>query len=108
MGRDRLLSGAAVTALHLALGYVLLMGLGVAQPPLAAERLKLFDITEPPPPPEVEPAAQETRTPEAEGEAAPQALKAQPAPVVAPPPRVEINRPPPVTAAPVAGEGRAA
>jgi protein TonB len=112
--RDRIKSAVAVAALHAMLGYALMMGLGFNVAHGVSENLKLFDVSDdpPPPPPLVEPA----KTPESsddpkpkdpEGAASPPNLKDTPSPVVAPVPKVRLPVPPPVTAAPVTGQGNA-
>lgn len=100
MKPDRALSLGAALAVQGALLSVLIWGLGTEPLRQATESLKLFDIEVPPDPPPV--AEPPTPSKAEQGEAAPPNLEAQPAPVVAPPPRVPIERPPPVTAAPVA------
>ena len=103
---DRLGSALGVALLHALLGYAFIAGLNGRALPEKRDVLKLFDISLPSPPPVVEAAPSESRkTPEPEGRAAPPALKAQASPVVAPKPRVPIDRPPPVTAAPTPGTG---
>ncbi|HEX8389538.1 MAG TPA: energy transducer TonB, partial [Sphingomonas sp.] len=62
---------ALVAAIHLALGYALLTGLGVDLPEAVEERLQVFDVIAPPEPPTPAPTA---RAPERQGEAAPPAL----------------------------------
>lgn len=101
--RERIASVVAVAGLHIALGYVFLTGLGASVLRDTAERLKVFDVTEEPPLPAIEEAAEEQRTPEPEGAAAPPALKARPAEVAAPPATAPL--PSPVIAAPIAGPG---
>lgn len=107
--RDRLKSAAGVAAIHAAIGYALITGFGVDVTRAPAEALKLFEVAPeppPPPPPPVEkivPPVKAARDPE--GEAAPPGLKAQPSPLVAPPPILPRVVPPPVIAAPVPGTG---
>lgn len=105
--RDRLTSVAGVAAVHAAIGYALIVGLGFEVMRAPAETLKLFDIApEPPPPPPVEEIIPpKARTEASEGAAAPPGLKARPTPVVAPPPKVRLPVPSPVIVAPVAGPG---
>lgn len=111
--RDRVKSAAVVGALHAALGYTLLTGLGFDVPAQVSERLKMFDVTEelPPPPAELPPPdeapAETEQTKDPEGAASPANLKNTPSPIVAPEPVVKIEVPPPVIAAPVAGQGSA-
>lgn len=110
--KDRLRSAAAVVLIHVALGYALISSLGYTVVPKPADALKLFDLTdEPPPPPPIVPprpehAAKPTHKPkDAEGAAAPPALRNTPTEIAAPKPPVE--RPTPLPAAPIAGQGTA-
>jgi protein TonB len=107
--RDRAGALSAVLLIHAAL-LAGLLTLGQSQGPPAGEAsppLELFDISpDVPPPPE--PVEVETRkAPEEEGAAAPPARKAQASPVVAPEPKVELPRRPPVTASETPGKGSA-
>lgn len=100
--RDRVKSAFGVAVFHAVLGYALVTGLGFQVAEDKRPALKLFDVPVPPPPPPVE----ETRPSEAEeGAAAPPNLKARPVPVVAPPPEVRLEVPPPIVAAPVPAPG---
>lgn len=96
---DRMKAIAAVAALHAALGYAFLTGLSGRIAEDLAGDLKIFDIPIVPPPPLNE-AVQERPAERAEGEASPPNLEADPSPVAAPKPAIEIPVPPPVTAAP--------
>jgi protein TonB len=99
---DRIKSAIGVAVFHALLGYVLVTGLSLKIAADARTGLKLFDVPPPPPPPPPE----ETGTSEAEeGAAAPPNLKARPVPVVAPPPEVRLEVPPPLPAAPAAADG---
>lgn len=114
--QDRARSAAIVAAVHAALGYALLTGLGVTPAPSLREQpLTLIDLPDetplPEPPatpmqPEVAPKPTE-RPKDPEGAAAPPALKNTPTPVVAPPPEVRLPVPPPIVASPVPGTGTA-
>lgn len=108
-GRERIGSGVAVAALHLALGYVLLAGFGVSVPVPASRAIKLFDVEPPvsPPPPEAKPAPTPApaKAPAREGATAPANLKARSSPVIAPPPRIRTDPPPAVTVAAVPADG---
>ncbi|WP_300973886.1 energy transducer TonB [Sphingomonas sp. LHG3406-1] len=111
---DRARSAGLVAAIHAALGYALLTGLGVTPTPAElAEPLTLIDVPpEPEPPatpmiPEAAPKPTE-RAKDPEGAAAPPALRNTPTPVVAPPPAVKLPIPPPIAAAPLPGSGSAA
>ena len=109
---DRLGSAALVVAIHAALGWALVSSFGVRIAPRAEEALKLFTLSdEPPPPPPIvppppEPAPVKTDKPrDAEGAAAPPALRDTPTEVAAP--KAKLPLPPPLPAAPVAGQGSA-
>ncbi|HEY0627892.1 MAG TPA: energy transducer TonB [Sphingomicrobium sp.] len=102
---DKAKAIAGVAAVYAAIvGAVLLMP---ADSPLRVgeqEPTVLIDVKElpePQPPPEEQPG----RAEEEEGAAG---KKAEPTPVVAPQPRIEVPARPPVTAAPIAGTGNAA
>lgn len=115
--QDRVKSALAVGAAHALIGYALITGLGIDVPGAVDERLKLFAVSEAPPPPPIEPAVParaETAEPaerikpapkDPEGAAAPPNLKASPTQIVAPEPEIRLPVPPPITAAPVAGPG---
>ena len=100
---------AGVLLVHAVLGAVILSGLTVTTVTRAVDRLRTFEIIEPPPPPPVpppppppSPRPEQAREPEG----AP-AVKATPAPVVIPPPKVVIPDRPKVVAAKVPGTGNA-
>lgn len=102
--QDRIRAAIGVAAFHALLGYALVTGLGYHVVSATSERLTLFDVApEPPPPPPLVPAKVESKAPE--GAASPANLQAAPAPVVAPPPIVQLEAPPPIVAAPVASTG---
>ena len=102
---DRIKALAAVIAFHAALGAAILSGLDVRSVETSIERLRTFDIIEPPaPPPPPPPARQAERAREEEGAAG---RKAEPTPVVAPKPAIVVPAKTPVVAAPVAGTGSA-
>lgn len=112
--RDSARSLAIVAAVHVALGWALLNGLGVTPVPAALqEPLAVITLRDaPPPPPPVmkmpEEAPRPTHKPkDPEGAAAPPALRNTPTPVVAPKPVVVLPPPPALPAAPVAGQGTA-
>jgi periplasmic protein TonB len=102
---ERIKSAVAVAGFHALLGYAFIAGLGVDVAERAGETLKLFDVAEPPPPPIEQVIPAERRTEAPEGEAAPPNLKSKATPVVAPKPRVPLEVPPPVTAAPTPAQG---
>jgi protein TonB len=93
--RDRLRASAGVAGFHGLLAYALITGFGVGVVRPESDNLKLFDVREPPPPPEislVEPS------PDRAGAAGPSARRARPTPVVAPPRQIPL--PSPLPAAP--------
>ena len=101
-------AAAGVIAIHAALALVIIYGLNVPIVQHAVERLKTFDIRNPPPPPPPEPppAPSEPRPKQPKLEEGAAGKKAEPTPVVAPEPRIPI--PSPIPAAPIAGKGSAA
>lgn len=106
---DRLKSAIGVATIHAVIGYVLITSLGFKVSPERDEALKVFDVPrQVPPPPVEEVVSPQVMTDAAEGAAAPPGLKAQPSPIVAPPPVVRLPVPPPVIAAPAPGTGAAA
>ena len=101
---DRIRSAVAVAAFHILLGYGLITGLGFEPDGATSQTLKLFDVrAEPPPVEDAVPAEASTKAPE--GAASPANLRAEPSPVVAPPPEIRLEVPPPVVAAPAPGPG---
>ena len=99
---DRAKAIAAVAAVHAAMVGLLLAGGRASDPPLIGQPpTQLIDVTLPPPPPPPEPAAKPDREEGAAG------LKAEPSPIVLPPPRVAVPTPNPLPVAPVAGAGSA-
>ncbi|MEO5971824.1 MAG: hypothetical protein ABIP91_00455, partial [Sphingomicrobium sp.] len=101
---DRAKAIAAVALIHAGLAAVILSGLNVRTVERAVEHLKAFDIREVEPPPPPPPPAQSER---ARDEAGAPAKRAQPTPVVAPPPKIVVPAKPPIVAAPIAGTGSA-
>ena len=93
---------AAVVAVHAALASLILSGLHVDRFNKVVSAIKTFDLTEPPPPPPPPPARTQ---PSAKKEAGAPAQKAEAAPIVAAPPRIQT--PSPIPAAKVAGTGTA-
>lgn len=103
--RERLSIAIAIAAIHLAVGYLVMSQSLVVVIPPAREGLSVFDVKSiPEPKPEPEKAIPK-RAPKREGAAAPPNRKSRPSPVVAPPPVVRTEIPPPVTAAPIPAEG---
>ena len=103
--KDRWKAIAAVAAVHVVLGAVIVTGLNVEIVGRAIERLETFDISLPKPPPEEPPPPLEPNRAKLEEGAA--GRKAEPSPIVAPEPRIEVPTRQEVVAAPVAGTGTA-
>ena len=99
---DRAKAAVAALIVHVAIGAAFLTGLVTNVPQRPSEAIQTFDVTEPPPPPVVE--IEESAPKGDPGEAG---KKADPTPVVAPEPRIEVPAKPPIAAAPVAGQGSA-
>lgn len=109
--KDRVRSVALVLLIHVALGYALVSSLGYTVVPRPADALKLFDLADQPPPPPPMVPRPPPRQPrpadkakEAEGAAAPPALRNTPTEATAPKPRIPLPSPP---AAEVPAEGTA-
>lgn len=102
---DRAKATLAVAAVHLGMAALLLLGGKAADAPIAGQApTQLIDVRlppPPPPPPPPEPAAKPDREEGAAG------LKAEPSPIVVPPPRIALPTPNPIPAAPIAGTGSA-
>lgn len=99
---DRLRAAGCAALFQLGIGYVLVTGLNFEIVARAADELKVFTVpAQPPPPPAVEKVTPAPPSEEPEGEGSPPDLIARPVPVIAPPPRVDLEIPPPVTAAPI-------
>lgn len=103
-GPDRAKAIAAVVAVHAALAAVILTGLNVQMVSQAVERLKTFNIVQPPPPPP-KPPPPKPKAQQVKEEAGAAAKKAEATPVVAPQPRIPV--PSPIPAAKIAGTGSA-
>jgi len=101
---DRAKAIAAVIAVHVALGAMILTGLNVRMVGQVVERLETFDIRLPPPPPP-NPPPPETKAHEVKRDAGAPAKRAEATPVVAPKPRLPVQSP--IPAAPIAGTGSA-
>jgi len=101
---DRAKAIAAVIAVHVALGAIILTGLNVRMVKQVVERLETFDIRLPPPPPP-NPPPPEPKPHLAKLEAGAPAKKAAATPLVAPLQRLPVQSP--IPAAPVAGTGSA-
>ena len=94
--RDRAKAAALVVALHVALGAALVFGLAGGELAKKEPELAMFDLQAPSPPP-ITPDPPPDREADAAKEAAGAPdLRAKPAPVVAPRPRVRLRQPSPV------------
>jgi protein TonB len=104
--RDRVVSGLMSAGLVSVLGWLLVIGLELTPrtSDLPIEKLVVFDVASPQPPP-VPIVPERTRNRRPEGEAAPPNLRSTATPVVAPVPIVVLPSVSPVIAAPVAGLG---
>ncbi|WP_448658607.1 energy transducer TonB [Sphingomonas sp. CJ99] len=102
----RIGGGIAAAIAGLGLIAAVVVGLRVSGVVEAGGALDVFDVAIPPPPPPAPVPAAEPVMGEAEGAAAPPALRARPKAVVAPP--VPRPRPAPIAAPPIAGEGNQA
>jgi periplasmic protein TonB len=100
---DRAKAALAALLVHAAIGAAFLTGLVVNVSKQEAEVLDTFDVAPPPPPPLVV----EQQESAAKGDPGDAGKKAEPTPVVAPKPRIEVPAKPPIAAAPVAGQGAA-
>ncbi|CAA9485087.1 MAG: hypothetical protein AVDCRST_MAG91-226 [uncultured Sphingomonadaceae bacterium] len=97
---DRIKAAVGVAAFHAVIGYALITGLAFDIATEVSERLKVFDVRVPPPPAIDEPPPPPQKESKAEeGKASPPNLRAKPTPIVAPPPEIRLEIPPPVRAA---------
>jgi len=113
--RDKGGAIAAVIAVHAALLFVFLHLSGRVDLPAATREItRVFDVREvPPPEPEPPPVVEQRQeveeepAKEEEGAAAPENIRSQATPIVAPKPKVVIPVPPPVAVAPTPNQGAA-
>jgi len=89
--KDRSGAIAAVAAIHAALLLAFLNISGAMPLPAVQDAMQVFDITPPAPPPPPLPQRQEPKPREEEGGAAPENVRSQATPVVAPKPRIETR-----------------
>lgn len=101
---DRAKAAAAALVVHVAIGAAFLTGLVTHVAQRRDEVMRTFDVSLPPPPP---PVVEEKKSP-AKSDPGEAGKKANPTPVVAPKPKIEVPAKSPVVAAPVAGTGSAA
>lgn len=98
--QDRAQSLTAVIAIHIAVGYLLVSGMGTDIAERVDSGFKVIEIS-PPQPPEPAPDDQPAKT--EEGAASPENLRASPTQIVLPPPEVKLPVATPLVVAPVAG-----
>lgn len=101
---DRAKAAVAALLVHAAIGAAFLTGLVVNIADRPSQVMRTFDVSLPPPPPpivEVEPESA------AKGDPGDAGKKAEPTPIVAPKPKIELPAKPPVAAAPVPAQGAA-
>lgn len=101
---DRAKAALAALLVHAGIGAAFLTGLVVNVAERPSDVLDTFDVALPPPPP---PVIVEQEESAAKGDPGEAGKKADPTPVVAPKPKIELPARPPVPAAPVAGQGSA-
>ena len=98
---DRVKAALGTAALQLLFAYALLTGLAVEMPGGVGERLRVFAVAPPQPPPPAERVVPRRTASERPAGGSPPNLRARPSEVVAPEPVVPLRLPPPVVAAPV-------
>lgn len=103
---DRTKSAIGAAVVNGAIGYALIMGLGIDLPSVVRENLAVFDIAPAPPPPVEKIAPHPVKSKKPEGAASPPNLRAKATEIVAPPPIVPLMVPPPIVAALKPGSGR--
>lgn len=107
-------SAGATAIIHSLLGYALLTGLSSEHLTEIPAKLEMFDVKAEVPLPVIKlsqpkgPTNPKKAQPNPEGAASPANLKNTPVPIMVPPPAIQLQVPPPITAAPIAGEGYAA
>jgi protein TonB len=102
---QRLAAATAAVALEALILYALIFGLAVTVPRAAQSILAVVDLAPPPPAPPP-PVPHRIASHRPEGAASPPNIRSHATEVVAPPPAIVLPVPPPVVAAPVAGESR--
>ena len=101
---DRAKAALAAVLVHAAIGAAFMTGLVVNTGKHPSEILQTFDVTLPPPPPPIVVVDEE---PAPTGDPGEMGKKADPTPIVVPPPKIELPARSPVAAAPVPGQGAA-
>ena len=106
---DRIATITGVLLIHAAL---LIALVNLSQPireRLPEQVVEIFDVTEPPPPPEevikLQPAPKQDAPKEQEGAASPKNIRSQATPVVAPKPPIQLPVPPPIPVTQTPGTG---
>lgn len=103
---DRSLSASGAALITMLVGAALLNGFAPGSSLSAGNAITVFSVAiETPPTPQPAPAPRANRAPDPEGAAAPPNRRATATQIVAPIPRIRIEREPPVNAAVVAGLG---
>lgn len=103
--RERAKAGLPTLAVHLALAFALLRGLGAGPPALPRDEIQLIDLAPPPPPPKVAVVPpQRERSRRREGAASPPNLESRATELTAPPPFLPPP-PQPMVTAPKPGVG---
>ena len=100
---DRAKAAVAALLVHVAIGAAFLTGLVVNVSKPQSEVLDTFNVAPPPPPPPIVEEAEAAP----KGDPGEAGKRAEPTPVVAPKPKIELPAKAPVAAAPVAGQGAA-
>jgi len=100
---------AAVVAIHVGLIFALMHASGTIDLTDPQSTLRVFDVTEAPPPPSEPvpppPQAEDERPREAEGAASPENIRSQATPIVNPKPRIELPLPVPMAVSDTPNQG---
>ncbi len=105
--KDRSGAIAAVVAIHAALLFAFVNISGVIDLPGAQDAIRVFDINPPEPPPPPPRQTQQPRPKEEEGGAAPENIRSQATPVVAPKPEIQTRPLQPIAATETPRQGTA-
>jgi protein TonB len=100
----------AVAGIHVALLFAFLHMSGridLADPQAVMRTFDVIDVEEPPPPPPPPTQQAERQKPRKQEGGSPANIRSQATPVVAPKPRIEIPRPPPITVTEIPNQGAA-
>jgi len=105
--KDRSGAIAAVAAIHAALLFAFLNISGAMNLPVPQDAIRLFDINPPDPPPPPPPQSRRPKPQEEEGGAAPENIRSQATPVVAPKPKIVTPPVQPIAATETPRQGTA-